>query len=286
MAGPGTTLSIAPDWVSPTCPAPHGPVAYLGPPPNGGGIPSGFQVAWVLRCDVRIETLPGRGQWTVQTTERADTSARDLVAALDQPSAPPPTPTLPCPAPLALVNYFALVDAGGHALVPKIPTGVCGQPLPGVTKALAALPFRTVSTKPLNQVRSESAQAVGCPAEWKDLPDVKGMGRPGSGPAWPTTPTSITVCEYQSASTGDMAVGEFSSTHTVTGGAVTALADAIAQAGPAAPCTTSNTRFAVLMARQSSWMIVELDGCRRLQRSDGTLSQLQPSTIKLVTGLG
>lgn len=286
VVGPGTTLSIAPDWVSTTCPAPQGPVAFLGLPSNGGGIPRDFHVAWVLRCDVRIETLPGRGQWTVQTTERADTSAPDLVAALNQPSAPPPTPALPCPAPLHLMDYFALVDAGGHALVPKIPTGVCGQPLPGVTKALAALSFRTISTKPLNQVLSQPAQAAGCPAEWKDLPDMKGMGRPGSGPAWPTPPASVTVCEYQSTSTGSMAVGKFASAHTMTGAAVTTLADAVAQAGPAAPCTTSNTRFAVLMAQPSSWLIVELDGCQRLQRSNGTLSQLQPSTIKLVTGLG
>lgn len=286
VVGPGTTLSIAPDWVSATCPAPQGPVAFLGLPPNGGGIPSDFHVAWVLRCGVQIETLPGRGQWTVQTTERADTSARDLVAALRQPSAPPPTPALPCAAPLQLVNYFALVDASGHALVPKLPMGVCGVPLAAVTKALAALPFRTISSKPLNQVLSEPAQAAGCPAAWKDLPDMRGTGHPGSGPAWPTTPASITVCEYQRTSSGPLATGKFSSARTVTGAAVTTLADALAQAGPAAPCTASNTRFAVLMAQQSSWLIVELDGCQRLQRSDGTLSQLQPSTIKLVTGVG
>jgi hypothetical protein len=236
----------------------------------------------VLRCERRVETLPGRGQWQVQITERADTPATDLIAQLNRPSVKSVTPSAPCSLVAVSIAYFALVDTRGRAWVPTVPTGPCGQPLPEVAAALQALHFRTLSTEPISQVRGQAAVDAGCTQQWKDQLAIGGTpihaGRPTA--LWPTPPTTIRVCEYQRQhGAAAVPVGDFRSGHMITGSAATGLARALAQTTPAAPCTATNTRFAILFGQGTSAVFVELDGCLRMQAPTGTVSQVPRSIV-------
>jgi hypothetical protein len=242
--------------------------------------PTGFRVSWVLRCVEQVQTLAGRGKWTVLLTQRADTPAEDLLAQLRQPADPPAGI---CSAILVLRPYFALVDTAGNAVRPTIPTDGCGQPKQAVITALEALPFHTVSTTPLRQVESQTAVETGCSQQFKD---TSAQARPGQGRLpWPTPPTSIRVCFYDHISGGAGPTGELQSGHTLTGADAAALMSALANTGPALACSAVPTRFAVLTdPQQPSWVVVELDGCQRLVFPDGTLGQLNPTVIRQLSG--
>lgn len=272
-------------WAAATCPSPTAP-RPSGPVAQAGGIPAGFRVAWVLRCETRVEMLPGRGQWQVQVAERADTSAGDLIARLNRPGVASTTPSMPCALIAVTISYVALVDAHGRAWAPAVPTGPCGQPSPGVTAALRALRFRTVSITPISQLQSQGALDAGCAQQWKDQLAIEGMPiRAGQqNGLWSTPPTTIRVCEYQRhGGTAAIPVGDFLSGHVITGGAATGLARELAQTAPAASCTAGNTRFAVLFGQKSSAVFVELDGCRRMQGPTGAVSRVPPSVVGEIT---
>ena len=284
-----TSTSRPARWVAPSCPSPQAPLPPGQAATSGGGIPADFHVVWVLRCESRTETLPGRGQWLVQYTERADTSATGLIAQLNRPSAPPATPPVPCALVAVSLDYFALVDAHGRALAPTVPTGPCGQPLPGVATALQALPFRTMSTTPIRLLLSQAALDTGCAQQWKDQLSISGMPIRAGQPElpWPTPPSTIRVCEYQrQGGTANFPVGEFQFGHVITGSAATELAQALAQTAPAVSCTAPNTHFAILFGQTSSTVFVELDGCLRMQGPSGTASQVPRSVVDKITAKG
>jgi hypothetical protein len=99
-------------------------------------------------------------------------------------------------------------------------------------------------------------------------------------PMWSGPVTSIRVCVFDRISSGPIPVGRFRGGHTITGAAVAALLEALDAAPPAAACTASHTAFAVLTADNAGgWAMVELDGGHRLLRPDGTLGQLDETTI-------
>jgi hypothetical protein len=117
---------------------------------SGGAIPDGFQPAWVLACPVEMQNLPGRGNWWVRLTERADldpAQAKALLAQLRQPSQPH-QPGEICTANLVQLPYYALVDARGTAVEPAIPTDSCDKPMDAVGNALQNLPYRQLSSTP------------------------------------------------------------------------------------------------------------------------------------------
>jgi hypothetical protein len=111
---------------------------------------AGFRVAWVLRCSLGIRDVASGERLSIQITERADGPATDLINQLNQPS-DPPDPNVMCTAELVTSPYFALVGPDGRAVKPNIPNSGCGF-RPGVLKALAALPFRTIATAPLRAI--------------------------------------------------------------------------------------------------------------------------------------
>jgi hypothetical protein len=253
-----------------------------GPPPQGdvppdtqrsGPVPPGFKVAWVLRCTTEARALPGKGEWQVLVSERADTSAAALLVAL----APVPVPYQRRPCPMYRVNvpYFALVDTAGKIFTPGVPVDSCGHPLPAALAALKALPFREFSVRPLRQLESPDAQAAGCNQDYKDELSIDGLGF-RSAPARPVwaTATTISACVYGGITIDGVPTGHFQSSRTLTGSAAKALMTALNQAPAAAACATKNTRFAVLTADKTQPATAELDGCHRLLRPDNTLGQL------------
>jgi hypothetical protein len=117
---------------------------------SGGAIPAGFRLAWVLACPVEIQNLPGRGDWWVQLTERADldpAQASALLAQLRQPSQPPRAGDI-CTMDLVEPPYYALVDDNGTAIEPAFPRDSCDKPMASVGKALDDLPYRQLSSTP------------------------------------------------------------------------------------------------------------------------------------------
>ncbi|WP_163567511.1 hypothetical protein [Fodinicola feengrottensis] len=117
---------------------------------QGVSLPAGFQVAWVLRCSIASRTLAGNGKWQMLVSERADTSATDLVAALEKPSQPRAT-NVHCPYVRPQTSSFVLVDGSGRGITPAVPTLSCGQPPTSGGGALDALKFHEIYARPLGR---------------------------------------------------------------------------------------------------------------------------------------
>jgi hypothetical protein len=104
-------------------------------------LPAGFVAAAAVRCVEAFITVHGQGRegWIEQQASR---DLAPLVAALREPSSPPPA--IPCQlryvAPLALF----LIDRRGQIAQPVIPTGGCGQPLDQILIAVQRVPWVTV----------------------------------------------------------------------------------------------------------------------------------------------
>lgn len=245
-----------------------------------GRIPDDFRTAWVLRCRGEDRVEPGGGRVVAQVSERADTSATELVRRLREPSDPPYTGDA-CPASLTVPPYFVLVDESGRAILPAVPTNGCGQPRPEATAPLADLPWRRLSSVDVGQVQSEKSVTTGCGDAWKNLIDRDPPPEPGPAEAvWPTAVSRLRVCVYDvRGETGTLVSG-----HTVAARDATRIAEALDRAGPARDCPAKHTRFAVLLnPSRAEWAVAELDGCRRLLRPDNTLGQLDDATIAMIT---
>jgi len=277
-AGERNSADMAPVWVDAACPAQDDTVEPLGMEEDRGGIPDGFTTAWVLRCRDEVRDVPGEGSWRVRVTERSDAPAAALVELLRRPSDPLPDGTV-CAGVAYAAPYFLLVDAGGRALLPAVPTGACGQPHAEVKDFLDALDYRTVTETRLAQTQSQQSTDTGCADDWKD---GIAIGPPSPGPASPSGLTgNIRVCVYGVIDEGGTPIGHLETGYTVPG----TPQGALDTAEPAAPCDKPHTRFAVLTPEGANgpWAEVELDGCLRLLRSDNTLGQLDQETVDMLT---
>ncbi|MFL6123417.1 hypothetical protein [Actinophytocola sp.] len=271
----------APVWVEASCPA-----TRVDPPravQDGGGIPADFTPVAVMRCREETRRIPGEGSWVVRVTERADAPVPDLVDMLRRPSDPPPPADTACTLELRTVPYFVLVDAGGRALLPAVPTTACGQPREEVPDFLDTLTYRTVTETRVRPVESQLSVDTGCAEYWKDLIAILGPTAEPS-PAQPRRSvqgSDIHVCVYRA----DGDTGQLESGSWVTGRDASALRTTMEAAGPAARCDKPHTRFAVLLdsSANSGMPAVELDGCFRFQRPDQSLGQLDAAAVAVLT---
>jgi hypothetical protein len=135
---PDRAAEAAPVWVDPVCPGD-------GALPGSGGIPADFVAVSVLRCQYVVQQAHG-GKAT-RIAERADTPAKDLIAALRRPSDPQTSEM--CPAIAVQAPYVVLVGADGRALVPTVPADGCGIPRLDVLHMLDKLPYHVVSRTPV-----------------------------------------------------------------------------------------------------------------------------------------
>lgn len=243
-------------------------------------MPDDFVAAWVLRCREEVREVPGDGSWNVLVAERADTSAADLVDLLRGPS--DSLADGPCRTIGIIPPYFLLVDDEGRALLPALPTDGCGLPREEVLDLVDTLPYRTISEERLSRTQSRTSAETGCPDSWKDTIAID-ADQAQPAPArelWPVRTESLRVCVYGDITAGEIPTGELESGHVTQ---ARPLRDALEDAGPALPCATAHTRFAVLTTEpEGGWATVELDGCRRLQRPDNTLGQLDQHTTDLI----
>jgi hypothetical protein len=249
-------------------------------------LPAGFVAAQVIRCRWESRYLPGKGRWEVVIQEHADGPADELMTELRRPSERSFFRQT-CDLMAIIVDYFVVVDSSGRAVLPAVPTGVCGDPFPSALDALRRLPYQVHDQIPIRRLESENAFRAGCPDEYPDL--LQRYGRPGAAPrTWNPPPKGLRVCVFRTANKTsdrpnplDLPMGRFESSRILKGNSLRTLLTALDTA-PASDCYSHHTRFAIL---DPGYMeaYADLDGCRNLLRRDGTLSRLTPDAVALLT---
>lgn len=113
----------------------------------GEPIPAGFRPVAVVEC-VRIPVItPATGGPIVEQRRVAVNGLGRLVAALRLPSTPRRRGLVPaCLAPIANLPWLVLIGPHDQLVHPRIPTGLCGQPIVPVLASLSALHWRTLGT--------------------------------------------------------------------------------------------------------------------------------------------
>ncbi|MFD1930875.1 MULTISPECIES: hypothetical protein [Nonomuraea] len=254
-------------------------------------LPAGFVTAQVIRCRWGFRYLAGKGKWEVVVEEHADGPADGLMKELRRPSESSFFPPM-CTMEAVLVDYFVVVDSSGKAVLPKLPTGICGKPFRSALDALRHLPFQVDGQIPVRMLESEKSFQAGCYKKYLDV--LQRFGRP-KGPqtrnrprTWNPAPEGLRVCIFRTANKTsdrpdpvDIPWGRFESSRILKGRSMRALLAALDSA-PASDCPSHHTRFAILDPGYSE-AYVELDGCRNLLRPDGTLGRLTPDAVALLT---
>jgi len=251
-------------------------------------VPADFMTAWVLRCGDAVRAVSGEGRWWFRIEERADTDAAALVTALRKPDEQRP-PGTACVQVAIGVPYFALVDAAGTVLYPRVPLDRCGQPQRQARDALKALLFLETTATRLHQEQSQKSIDTGCGQMWDDAPagDMLAHTKPASSRRmWPKTPDAVRICLWRPRTSG---LPELVSAGTVTGPNLAALLTRLDQLPAARSCRARHHRFAVLQYIRRGWYddaaYAEIDGCQMILRPDHTLGQLDPATTELLTRL-
>lgn len=129
---------------------PPGGAGVPGPPGRfqpGEPIPAGFKPLAVVEC-VRIPVIvPVTGGPIVELRRVAFTGLGRLVAALRLPSTPRRRGLVPaCLAPIASLPWLMLIGPGDQLVHPRIPLGICGQPIVPVLASLSSLHWQTLGT--------------------------------------------------------------------------------------------------------------------------------------------
>jgi hypothetical protein len=292
LRSPGTP-QVHPRWRS--CAAepqlrPHAEGGDIVLPPLGAA----FHPVAAVMCRESQQRRPDGGLDAVAVEERADKVAA-LVTALrlpddaPLPEAPPPGTPLPewsgpplpddflgaepvgtlCTADGYAPPKLVLLDARGRWVRPGIPRDSCGKPRPEFTAALEQVRWTRVTTRVLGEIESAEAAASGCDQVYGDMvwtatvypTDKQGELAPLAEDAAP-----VRMCVYRVAAgqqPTDKPRGDFVSGGLLPPGRWAAVRRHLQASGPAAPCTTPASRFALLNT-SGGQIFVELDGCRRL----------------------
>lgn len=244
-----------------------------------GAIPPAAQVTGVLRCVTSPERVAGDGEWQVIRQERATGApVAALMSALALPSEHPVSDQ-GCAAVLVMPTAVELETDSGKVLVGP-PETACHNPLPQVVTAYGALPWVTVTTTKVRQIRSEAALAGGCDP-WKDEVAIEERGaKPATAAPVLPADASVSVCVYRSEYPPGWVAGSQNAVDGIPVGGRPLTTDEarrlgalLASAGAAAPCTVPHTSFAVVSVGKGDPLYAELDGCLRVLTPDHTLHQ-------------
>ncbi|MBG6068685.1 hypothetical protein [Micromonospora ureilytica] len=223
----------------------------------------GFIPAEAVIC--RLVQRANVGEDVLVTEQRSyDAAALAALAAVLRLPDAPQNPNPLCRANLQMAPWLALVDAEGRWTRPGIPLATCHNHLPdAVSEALHALPLTTVATH-----RLAESPTAGCDmtalARTSD-PDA----RPGALPEPFPARQQVRLCVYdvpKSQQGSRMLDGDFAHGTVLPEDRRAAIEGALRSSGPANPCHTRASRFAVLSPLTGSGphTYVELDGCRRV----------------------
>ncbi|MFF3672293.1 hypothetical protein [Microtetraspora malaysiensis] len=250
-------------------------------------LPDDFIPVQVIRCRWEPRYLPGEGRWEVVIQEHADGPATELMTELRRPS----ERSLfgqDCLDVGILVDYFVVVDSSGRAVLPDVPNGVCGEPLPSALAAIRSLPYHVDKQLPIRRVESEKAFRAGCSDKYPDILRRRERPEVVASRIWNPPPEGLRVCVYRitkktpsTVGPRGMAMGKLESSRILKGSKLRTLLNAL-DAAPATDCPSNHTRFAVLTP--GFWEAhVALDGCHNLRRPDRTLGRLTPDAAALLT---
>jgi hypothetical protein len=263
---------------------PKGPQPNLSLPRQT--LPDDFVPVQVIRCHWDSRYLPGKGRWAVVIEEHADGPANELMTELRRPSERSMFGQN-CLLIEILADYFVVVDSAGRAVLPDLPTTVCGNPFRSALDAIRRLPYQVDEQIPIRRVESEKAFRAGCGDKYTDMILTFSRLRAGptqpqqARPMWNPAPKGLRVCVYRTLDkTSDMVGGRFESMRILKGRSLRTLLTALDSA-PATDCPSDHTRFAVL-STGSREAYVELDGCLNLMRPDGTFGRLTPDVAALL----
>ncbi|MGI5211710.1 hypothetical protein [Plantactinospora sp. CA-290183] len=255
-------------------------------------LPEDFIPTAAVFCGARSQRRADGGTDLVVAEERAGDVGR-LVAALRLPDEPRTGEV--CSAEMPAVRWFAVLDADGRWTRPGVPVDGCGKPRIEVRDAIAALVLTPVRSRPIREIESSGAAASGCPQTHADMVAVETtIGSPtraavGADPL--AGLAEVRLCGYRvppgergsAKPAGDFAYGEVlpARRRALIGAALSAT-------GPARPCATSASRFALLgpVRGAGGEVYVELDGCQRILVSTDPGTRLGQGDPELAALLG
>lgn len=271
---PGGVPEVRPSWTS--CDADGPDIAATAPalPVTGDSailprLGDDFQpVAAVLCRQLPLRRSDG-GESMMATESRAD-DITALVAALRLPDEP--LTGGPCTADLVIAPWLALIDGEGRWVRPGVPHDACGKPRMEFRAAVDALTLKQVGARPVAELESAAAAKAGCSQTWADMVWVEtnnGSGAPAASMgALPARAAQVRLCVYRvpaSEQRSGKPAGDFAFGGTLDASRWAAVERSIRAAGPAKPCTTPASRFAVLRpVADGPETYVELTGCRRI----------------------
>jgi hypothetical protein len=260
-------------------------------------LPADFHPVKVVRCRSEVRTVPGNGVWETYDADVADTGLAPLLAALKLPSLPAASV---CTAVGFVPLDFALVDASGAIVRPKLPDDGCGAPREEIRTALNALPWRAEADQMMVQVQTQEELDTGCEPAYKDLFKLRTAN--SAPPPWRQEQPSryaapTTVCIYAEPSTDGAsetpsgvqdAVGTFTHGVKLTASQQSAIAAALNQASDKAvpTCATPATRLAELVGPGLLTVSLELDGCHRLQWPNAFTDAAPVSLLQALASAG
>lgn len=129
------------------CPADgNGVISVPGRGQPAEPIPAGFRPVAVVEC-VRVPVMvPIAGTPIVELRRVAVAGLGRLLAALRLPSTPRSRGLVPaCLTPVAALPSIVLISAADQLVRPRVPIGLCGEPIVPVLASLASLHWRTLS---------------------------------------------------------------------------------------------------------------------------------------------
>ena len=246
----------------------------------------GFQPVAAVVCRVGPQQRPSGGSDLVAVEERAHDVAA-LVVALRLPDEKPTEGA--CTLELPAVPWLALLNAQGRWVRPGVPVDACYKPRSEFRAAYEQLPAKRVTTRVLREIESDKAVASGCSQKWADMVWVagkSGAGQDNTPGALAADNAEVRICIYRvpaSEQGSGKPAGEFESGGKLPAGQWTAVKHELATAGPASPCSTPGSRFAVLHL-PTGLIYVEADGCRRVLIEGGTgPGAMRQGTAKLAS---
>jgi len=252
-------------------------------------LPVEFVPVFASRCVLVIETVAGDGEWYLLREQEARTDLNELTAELRKPDERA-AGDVACPAVAVGQTVITLVDITGRSIVPSIPQTACHAAQPSVLTAIRTLPWRTLRTSKVRQLRTEFEDSSTCSKLFKPMIDIMaGDNRPRrtvTEPVFPVTPLALQVCRYDLDPNDTfidggvtLQTGVLVGTAILMGPALTEALTAM-NAAPtvAGACALPQSPFAVLYPADGPgpFVTIELGGCHRLLEDAG-FRQLDPT---------
>jgi hypothetical protein len=253
-------------------PLPHDPCAFwpgVGAPAkkprwHREPLPAGFDPVMLITCDEQERTTAANGEWTYRIEKQATQGLDKVVAALRSTPPPPPTGEISCAAVFRGDPWLLLVDRSGRVVLPVVPQDrACDQP---IDIGLEGLHYSIVLAKRVMQQATAAELATDCTDRWKNEPRMFAGESKAATSRVTVRSRPVGVCTYSSRSSKDPEVGSFRGGLRLAGADARRIGALLTGDAPnvgVGPCAPADD-YAVVHTADSSWVYVELSGCKRL----------------------